>query len=85
MKVASRKIDGAGDDWMLELKDGLFFRGADNTGKCLELDKAPSSAADAKTALEPKNYQHPYSEDPLLTFEDAMQYGCHLDMDYEEL
>lgn len=86
LKVASRHRNAAGDDWMLELKEGMYLRGADNTGKCIQLDRSQVGSPESLTpeaAL--AKHAHTYSEDPQLTFEDSFMYGCHLDLDYEEL
>jgi len=73
--------------YISELVDGFYLRGADNTGKCISLPPPPpdsKSAAYAKL-LRTWTQNVPYTEDPPLTFDDSILYGCHLDLTYEEL
>lgn len=79
---------------MLEPKQGMFFRGADNKGKCLEVDLDEDVDQTYEDYIkkflragttEDVRYLPEYTEDPMFTFEDSIIYGCHLDLNFLEL
>lgn len=82
IKTATRKIE-QGDDYMEELSEGMYFRGADNTGQCIEVEIPDTTPFEEKMRAQWKS--HPYIDDPLFTFSDSIMYGCHKDMNFQEL
>ena len=72
-----------------EPKGGFFLRGADNQGQCYKIqntiritkDDVPSSTEYTMSAPEDIKY----FDDPVLTFDDSIVYGCHLDLNFQEL
>ena len=70
--------------------DGFALRGADNDGKCYFLKEAVSGGNenpkfdDNDVTIETID-QRMYYDDPVLTFEDSMVYGCTLDLNLDEL
>lgn len=81
IRTASKVIRDTGKDEMAELKDGMYLRGADNSGECIQLTLGAGETYETKI----KNFVPEYTEDPLLTFEDSILYGCHLDLDFNGL
>ena len=71
--------------------DGFSLRGADNDGKCYFLKEPVADGISADTGnwgdeltVETINEKR-YYDDPVLTFEDAMVFGCTLELNAEEL
>ena len=69
---------------------GFPLKGADNNGKCYYLREAinKDDAAQDPTFLASDEVIEAiddpmYYDDPVLTFEDSMMYGCTLEMDLE--
>lgn len=65
------------------------MRGADNTGECYNIKKTIAAANDEQTevssyVMEDEN-DVKYFEDPILKFDDSIVYGCHLDLNFDEL
>ena len=74
------------DPYIDEYSNGYVLRGADNTGKCYNIEKSLTTPQDtAKTFLIKNENEFNYFDDPLLTFEDSILTGCHLDLTYDEL
>lgn len=85
LRTATRVPDAEGPDSMEELQDGMYIRGADNSGQCIELDGASVQGETAEQAFKRQYPAHRYTEDPRFTFEDSIMYGCHKDMTFAEL
>jgi hypothetical protein len=69
-----------------EYKNGYVLRGADNSGKCYNIETSLSTPkTKTKKFLIKTENDINYFDDPLLTFEDSILTGCHLDMNYDEL
>lgn len=65
------------------------MRGADNTGKCFNIKKTIAAANDEHNEVTDFEMEDEtdvkYFEDPLLSFDDSIVYGCHLDFNLAEL
>ena len=73
------------------------MKGADNNGRCYFVKEIPYKIADQLENVFPpddwranertieKMDEKRYYDDPVLTFEDAMLYGCTLELNEEEL
>lgn len=70
IKVGTKVVKNS-KTYVEEPVDGFYLRGANNKGECV-------NEKDGKALLE-------YLEDPQLTFDDSILYGCHVDMNYKEL
>ena len=66
------------DAYVVEPKSGFFLRGAKNNGECIMTDVAGDPGF-----VDPQTIS--YFEDPQLTFDDSIIYGCYLDLSFEEL
>lgn len=70
--------------------DGFALRGADNDGRCYYTKQAVSHGNENPT-FGPDDLtvdsvdQKMYYDDPVLTFEDSMVYGCTLELNLDEL
>jgi len=72
-------------------QNGFSLRGADNDGKCYFLKKPVADGVaeesvnwDADRTVEDVSEKR-YYDDPVLTFEDAMIFGCTLELTQSEL
>ena len=74
-------------------KHGFPLRGASNDGACYFVDQAISGEKTKLTDTYSKPLQYPiidttdvktYFEDPVLTFEDSLIYGCSVQLNHEE-
>lgn len=69
---------------------GFPLRGADQDGKCYWVRDADYTAGETSTFTIPSTLidnlsERTYFEDPVLTFEDDMLFGCSLNLSYAEL
>ena len=72
--------------------DGFPLRGADDQGTCFYVDETVQSPIEKLTdsvatldILIDSYKEKTYFEDPVLTFEDSLVYGCKLELTLEEL
>jgi len=72
---------------------GFPLRGASNDGKCYFVDQAVSGDKKKLSASLTQPLSYPmienadvktYYEDPVLTFEDSLIYGCSIELNLEE-
>lgn len=76
-------------------QNGFPLRGATNTGKCYYVNESirdPTAkltenftGTSTVTPLIETADEKTYFEDPVLTFEDSLMYGCSLDLNLVEL
>lgn len=67
------------------------MRGADQYGRCLWLEKSVTTKSPTKIYTPPSDLvlssieELLYLNDPVLTFEDSMLFGCYVEFNYDEL
>lgn len=79
--ILSTKVkdaDPTADAYIVEPISGFYLRGANNQGECIK-----TAVAGDPGFFEPQTIS--YFEDPLLTFDDSIIYGCYLDLNFVEL
>ena len=95
-KVEKVEVSNEGGSTSLEDQininlNGFPLRGADNDGSCYYVDETVTTPIEKLSdsvdslALIDNHLQRTYFEDPVLTFEDSLIYGCKLDLTLEEL
>lgn len=78
--------EDATNAYINEPTQGFPLLGADNTGKCFSVKDSISGVPSSITEFYMTDFKDlKYIEDPLLTFEDSILTGCHLDLTYDEL
>lgn len=79
------------NNYILSRKDGFKVRGADNEGVCYSAYQSVLSSAISTTTagiVNPKvqsTDEELYFDDPLLTFDDSVVYGCKVQLNLQEL
>jgi hypothetical protein len=59
-----------------ESSQGFYLRGSDNLGVCYNIKTAITNGLNATTYLIENYTDYNYFDDPLLTFDDSILYGC---------
>jgi len=78
--------DQAKKPFIEEPVNGFPLIGADNTGKCTMIKTSLTDTSKTVTEYEVEDINDlKYFEDPLLTFDDSIVNGCHLDLNYDQL
>jgi hypothetical protein len=78
LSTSVKDADPTEKAYILEPISGFYLRGAKNNGECILTDLAGEPGF-----VNPQKIS--YFEDPLLTFDDSIIYGCYLDFNYAEL
>ena len=82
-----KPTDPAQLSYINEPVNGFPLLGADNSGQCYSMKVAISDELSvlADGFIMDDINDSKYFEDPLLTFDDSIVTGCHLDLNYQEL
>ena len=80
------KVDTGKGKSIQEQISGFYLRGADNQGMCYNIAKTLDGTDntitdDSKYLIKSEKELRYFPDDPLLTFEDSVLYGCNLDLD----
>jgi hypothetical protein len=78
LSTALKGADPNSKAYVVEPVSGFYLRGAKNTGECILTKLAGNPGF-----VEPQKIS--YFEDPQLTFDDSIIYGCYLDLTFSEL